>query len=70
MHQAFQVQGAAGVLAVFHLLRGEELQGVLLVVHRAAADRQALFRVVLGDAALADQFMEDFGEIQPAVLDR
>jgi len=39
---------------------------VLLVVDRAAADRQALFGGVLAQALGADQFAQDVVQVQPA----
>ncbi|MNY29062.1 hypothetical protein D3C86_1630810 [compost metagenome] len=65
--EAFQVELVARTAEVVDLLRGEELQRMLLIVHRAAADRQALFGAVLVDPALGDQFTQQVAEIEGAV---
>ncbi len=67
-HQRIQVQLVPRPLAILDLLRGEELQRVLLVLHRAAADRQALLGVILGDAALGDQLAQDVAQVERTVL--
>lgn len=41
---------------------------MLLVAHCAAADRQALFGLLLPDPALGDQLAEQVAEVQQAVL--
>ena len=66
--EGLQVELASGALEILDLLRGEELQRMLLVAHRAAADRQALFGLLLPDPALGDQLAEQVAEVQQAVL--
>ena len=67
-YQGIQVQLVPRPLAVRDLLRGEEFQRVLLVLHGAAADRQALLGVILGDTALGDQFAQDVAQVERTVL--
>ncbi len=66
--QRFQIELLARPLQIIKLLRGEEFQRMLLVGHRAAADRQALFGAVLRDPPLGDQLAQQIGEIERAVL--
>ncbi len=66
--QGFQVELLAGAQQIIELLRGEEFQRMLLVGHRAAADRQALFGAVLSHPALSDQLAQQIVEIERAVL--
>ncbi len=65
--QGFQVELARRVGLVLDLLGGEEFQRMLLVVQRAATDRQALLGGVLLDAALGDQVAEQVGQVEGAV---
>ncbi|MCY1414527.1 hypothetical protein D9M71_299800 [compost metagenome] len=66
--EGFQVQLLAGTLEVVHLLAGKKLQGMLLVVHRATANGQAMFGLVLAQAALGHQFAHQVVEVQPTIL--
>ena len=49
------------------MLRGEKFQGVLSIVQRTAADRQALLGYLLPDSTLGHQLAQQVAKIQYTV---
>ncbi len=66
--EAVQVQMCAELLQVGQLLAGDHFQGMQQVTGCLMPDAHDLFGGILADAALGQQFTQQFAEVQPAVL--